>query len=82
MVAECEVYVVGNNTSEYIEVTLTLMRGSEYIETWTASGYGYVYMYEEALVTKYATYTLIAQVTVDNVASPPISVRARCVSIA
>lgn len=82
MIAECEVHVAGDNTSEYIEVTLTLKRGSDCIETWTASGYGYVYMYEEAIITKYATYTLVAQVTVNNVASTPVSVSARCVSIA
>lgn len=76
--AECEVIVVGDNTSEYIEVTLKLMRGSYCVATWNASGYGYVYMYKEAGVTKNVTYTLVAQVTVNNVASTPVSVSDKC----
>ncbi len=76
--AECEVVVVGDNTSEYIEVTLKLMRGSYCVATWNASGYGYVYVYEEAGVTKNATYTLVAQVTVNDVASTPVSVTDKC----
>lgn len=76
--AECEVIVVGDNTSEYIEVSLKLMRGSYCVASWNASGYGYVYMYKEASVTKNVTYTLVAQVTVNNVAFTPVSVSDKC----
>lgn len=76
--AECEVMVVGNNTSEHIEVTMKLMRGSYCEATWNASGYGYVYMYEEEDVTKNITYTLVVEVTVNSVASSPVSISDRC----
>lgn len=76
--AECEAMVVGNNTSEFIEVTMKLMRGSYCEATWSASGYGYVYMYEEKSVTKNITYTLVVEVTVNNVASSPVSISDKC----
>lgn len=77
-IAECEVIIVGNSTSDSIEVTLKLMQGSNCVATWSTSGYGYVYMYKEAGVTKNVTYTLVAQVTVNNVALTPVSVSDKC----
>ena len=76
--AECEVTVVGNMMSEYIEVTMKLMRGSYCEASWSDSGYGYVYMYEEDTVTKNRTYSLVVEVKVDGVASSPVSVSATC----
>ena len=76
--AECEVIVVGNNTSDSIEVTLKLMQGSNCVATWSTNGYGYVYMYKEAGVAKNVTYTLVAQVTVNNVALTPVPVSDKC----
>lgn len=76
--ATCETMVVGNNTSEYIEVTMKLKWGIFTLETWTASGYGYVYMLEEHSVNKGWTYKLVAEVTVDGVASSPVSVEGTC----
>ena len=75
--AECEVIAVGDNTSEHIEVTLKLMIGAYCIKTWNTSGYGYVYMYEEASIAMNVTYTLVAEVTVNNVAYAPVSVSGR-----
>lgn len=76
--AECEVMVVRNSTLEYIQVTMKLMRGSYCEATWCASGYGYVYMYEEEGVTKNITYTLVVEVSVNNVASSPVSISDKC----
>lgn len=76
--AECEVTVVGNGTSEYIEVTMKLMRGSYCEASWSASGYGYVNMYKEDSVTKNLTYTLVVEVTVNGAASSPVSVSGTC----
>lgn len=76
--AECEVMVVGNNTSELIEVTMKLMRGTYCEASWNSSGYGYVYMYEEENVTKNITYTLVIEVTVNGVASTPVSISDKC----
>jgi len=72
--AECEAIVVGNNGTDYIEVTMKLMRGTSCVATWSDSGYGYVYMYEEAAVARNVTYTLVVQVKINNVVLDPASV--------
>ena len=76
--AFCEATVVGNNTSEYIEVTMKLKWGIFTLETWTASGYGYVYMIEEHAVNKGWTYKLVVEVTFDGVEKTPVSVSGTC----
>lgn len=76
--AFCEATVVGNNTSEYIEVTMKLKWGIFTLETWTASGYGYVYMLEEHAVNKGWTYKLVVEVTFDGVEKTPVSVSGTC----
>lgn len=72
--AECEAIVVGNNGTDYVEVTMKLMRGTSCVATWSDSGYGYVYMYEEASIVRNVTYTLVVQVKVNNVVLDPASV--------
>jgi hypothetical protein len=76
--ATCDVMVVGNNTSEHIQVTMKLMYGSTCVASWSDSGYGYVYMLEYAGVTKGRTYELIVAVTVNDVAKTPVSVSGTC----
>ena len=76
--AECEVTVVGNMTSDYVEVTMKLMRGNYCEASWSANGYGYVYMYKEDTVTKGRTYNLVVEVKLNGVASSPVSVSGTC----
>ena len=76
--AACEVDVVGNTMSEYIEVTMTLKRGTYTEATWYTDGYGYVYMLEYDTVTKGRTYELVVAVTVNGVAKTPVSVSGTC----
>ena len=72
--AECEVIVVGNNGTDYVEVTMKLMRGTSCVATWSDSGYDYVYMYEEASIVRNVTYTLVVQVKINNVVLDSASV--------
>lgn len=76
--AECEVTVFGNYSTDYIEVTMKLMRGNSCIATWNATGYGYLYLYKEASVVRNVTYTLVAEVKINNVALTPVSVSDKC----
>ena len=76
--AKCEASVVGNNTSEYIEVTMKLKWGIFTVESWTSSGYGYVYMLEEHSVNKGWTYKLVVEVTFDGVEKSPVSISGTC----
>lgn len=43
--AECEAIVAGNNGTDYVEVTMRLMRGTDCAATWSDSGYDYVYLF-------------------------------------
>lgn len=76
--ATCYVMVVGNNTSEHIEVTMKLMYGNSLVASWSDDGYGYVRLQENATVTKDRTYTLVVEVTVNNVAQQPVSINGTC----
>ncbi len=76
--AECEVTVFGNYSTDYIEVTMKLMRGNSCIATWSDSGYGYLYMYKEASAVKSVTYTLVVEVKINSVALTPVSVNGKC----
>ena len=76
--AHCETMVVGNNTSEHIEVTMKLKWGIFNVEKWTASGYGYVYMQEQHSVNSGWTYKLVVEVTINGVEQTPVSVTGTC----
>lgn len=76
--ANCHVMVVGNDTSEHIEVTMKLMNGYYCVASWYDDGYGYVPMHEDATVTKGCTYTLVVEVIVNGVASSPVSINGTC----
>lgn len=76
--ATCEVTVIGNNMSEYIEVSMKLMHGTTCIDSWSTSGYGYVYTEEFATVTKGETYELVVAVSVNGEAHTPVSVTNTC----
>ena len=70
--AKCSVVVTGDNTSQYIQVSMTLMCGTTTVASWSGSGYGYVYLSETATVTKGNTYKLVVQVAVDGVFKDPV----------
>ena len=76
--ATCYVLVVGNNTSEHIEVTMKLMYGNSLVASWSDDGYGYVRLQQNAGVTQGRTYTLVVEVTVDNVVKQPVSINETC----
>ena len=76
--ATCYVLVVGNNTSDHIEVTMKLMYGNSLIASWSNDGYGYVRLQENAVVTQGRTYTLVVEVTVNNVVKQPVSINGTC----
>ena len=76
--ATCEVTIIGNNTSEHIEVTMDLMCGTYCVNSWSSSGYGYVHMLKTATVTTGRPYQLIAKVKVNGVSSTPVSVSGTC----
>lgn len=76
--AKCQVTVVGNSTSEVIGVTVKLWYGSTCLQTWTASGNGYVVLSKTATVTAGRTYKMTVDVTINGVAENRISKTGTC----
>ena len=76
--AQCTVSVIGNSTSEFIEVTMKLMYGPSCVDSWTGSGYGFVRIQESATAISGRTYELVVEVTVNGVAKEPISTTKTC----
>lgn len=72
--ANCSVIIGGNNTSEKLEATMKLYRGSTLIATWTAEGNGYIIWSATKTVTRGYTYKLTVTLTVDGVACSPVYV--------
>lgn len=76
--ATCEVTVVGNTFSDSIEVEMKLMHGTNCVDSWTASGKGYVHMREYADVTKGQTYTVEVTVTINGITKTPVTQSGTC----
>ena len=76
--ANCSVRVVGNSTADDIDVVIKLWRGTTCLETWTASGYGYVFWSDTATVTRNRTYKLTVDVTINGVTKPQVYADGTC----
>ena len=76
--ANCSVAVVASTTSDDIYATIKLWHGTTCLETWTASGDGYVFWDDTATVTKNQTYKLTVDVTINGVSKPQVYVESKC----
>lgn len=76
--AKCVAIVNGDNTSQYIQITMTLMYGNTTVASWSGSGYGYVYLSKTAAAVSGRTYKLVVQVTLDGVVKDPVYVTKAC----
>lgn len=77
--ANCYVEVVADSATDKIEITASLWRGTVCLETWTKSGYEYLYLNETKSVTLGGVdYKLTADVTINGRALSQVSTTARC----
>ena len=76
--ATCQANVAGNSESEYITVTMRLWRGNRLLETWTADGYGYVFLTQTATVTQGKSYRLAVNYTINGVNQPQVYIDRTC----
>ena len=76
--AECSLGVIGDYTTDELDAVIQLWRGSTCIKTWYASGDGYIFWEGTATAVKGKTYTLTADVTINNVTKPRVSVSGTC----
>jgi len=75
--ATCNVTVMADNMSQYLEATIKLYRGSTLIATWYEEGYGYIRFRETKTVLSGYTYKLTVDLTVDGVAVPQATATSR-----
>ena len=76
--ATCEVTVVGNTMSDYIEVEMKLMHGTTCVDSWSADAYGFLNLKEYATVTQGQTYTLVVAVTMNGISKTPVTQDGTC----
>ena len=71
--AVCAAWYIADNTSDALDVTLSLYRGSTLVTSWSRTGTGAVSISERYGVQSGKTYTLILQYSVNGVAQPELS---------
>lgn len=77
--AICCVEVSADHSTDKIDITASLWRGSTCLATWTESGYEYVCLNASKDVSiRGVTYTLKADVTVNGKALPQFETSAKC----
>lgn len=76
--ANCKVTIIGDTSSDHLEVTLKLVYGNRIIDSWTSEGYGYVTMSQTATVNTGRTYKLVVEVIANGVAKDPVYVTGTC----
>lgn len=75
--AYCEAIFRSGNRNNDISVTLTLKRGTDTIDSWSASGKGSVTISKSKAVSVKGSYTLILKATVNGVVQPEVVVTAQ-----
>lgn len=76
--ASCYVDCKGANTKDKISATLTLNQGSTYVDSWSGSGTGSVFVSGQHAVKSGKKYTLTLSYSVNGVAKPSVSVTNTC----
>jgi len=76
--AKCSVTVIADNMSDSISVTLKLWKGSSCVASWKSSGEGYVNFSVKEIVTLGLEYKLTADVIINGVPKPTVSVSGIC----
>lgn len=76
--ATCALTVTTESTDNQITATIKLWDGDNCLETWNASGAGYLFFDENYTVKHAGEFTLTADVTINGVARPQVSADASC----
>lgn len=76
--ANCQLTVTADTTADKLVAQIKLWDGDTCLRTWNVQGNGAIMFYDTHTVTRYRTYTLTADVTVNGVAEPTVSKSAKC----
>ena len=72
--ATCYGEVDSDYATDVITVTMALWRGTTKIDEWSDSGTGDVVLNESTSVTRYRTYRLVIDYTINGVPKPTVSI--------
>lgn len=76
--AICTVTVIGDKTTDSISITMKLWHDNSCIATWSTSGTGYMQFSRSKDVTEGLQYKLTADVMINGVVKPTVSVYGTC----
>ena len=76
--ASCYVNCKGASTSDDLYATLTLYQGNTYVDSWSGSGTGSVFVSGQCAVKSGKSYTLTLSYSVNGEAKPSVSVSNTC----
>ncbi|WP_312943121.1 hypothetical protein [Oscillibacter sp.] len=76
--ASCYVNCKGASTSDKVSATLTLYQGNTYVDSWSSSGTGSVFVSGQCAVKGGKSYTLTLSYSVNGTTKPSVSVSNTC----
>lgn len=76
--ATCSVFFKADSTKDKAEATLTLYQGNTYVDSWTDSGTGRVFISESCEVESGKSYRLVLTYSINGVAKPAKAVSGTC----
>ena len=76
--ASCSVSFRADNTKDKVTATLTLYQGNTYVDSWTDSGTGRVFISESCEVESGKSYRLVLTYSINGVAKPTKAVSGTC----
>lgn len=76
--AHCSATCTGNGSNDTVEATLTLYQGTTYIDSWSDSGKGRLYLSGECKVKSGKDYELELKYKVNGTEMPSITVTNKC----
>ncbi len=76
--AACSVSFRADNTKDKVEATLTLYQGSTYVDSWTDSGTGRVFISESCKAKSGKSYRLVLDYSINGVTKPAKAVSGTC----
>lgn len=76
--AFCSVSLRGESSSDKMEATLTLYQGNTYVDSWSDSGTGSVFISESCEVKSGKSYRLVLDYTVNGKSMRPMTTTGTC----
>lgn len=76
--AECSVTCRGDNTTDKLNVTLTLYQGSTFVDSWSGSGTYRVPVSGSAQAQRGKEYRLVLTWSINGISQPSVTTTGRC----